>query len=62
METDGDLYLIMGAVQALVDEMMPPDENGQYAYTLAILDKMQSVQDTVCKVLDLPKRPLIGPL
>jgi hypothetical protein len=34
---------------------------GQYAYTPAILDRMQGVQDTVCKTLKLPNRELIAP-
>lgn len=58
---EGDLHLIMMAVQKLVDEMIPPDENGQYAYTPAILDRMQGVQDTICETFGLPIRPLIAP-
>jgi hypothetical protein len=30
-------------------------------HTPAILDRMQGVQDTVCKTLGLPIRPLIAP-
>ena len=30
-------------------------------HTPAILDSMQGVQDTVCKTLGLPIRPLIAP-
>lgn len=61
-KTASDLHLIMMAVQKLVDEMLPPDEDdGQYDYTPAILDRMQGVQDTVCKTLGLPNRPLIAP-
>ena len=58
---DGDLYYIMGAVQALIEEMLPVDEDGCQDHTPEILHKLQSVQDIICKVLDLPKRPLIGP-
>ena len=58
---EGDLHLIMMAVQKLVDEIIRPDELGQYAYTPAILDRMQGVQDTVCKTLNLPNRELIAP-
>ena len=38
---EGDLHLIMMAVQKLVDEIIRPNEMGQYAYTPAILDRMQ---------------------
>ena len=58
---EGDLHLIMMAVQKLVDEIIRPNEMGQYAYTPAILDRMQGVQDTVCRTLKLPRRPLIPP-
>jgi hypothetical protein len=59
--TEGDLHLIMMAVQKLVDEMLPPDEDGVQDHTPAILDRMQGVQDTICKTLGLPQRPLIAP-
>lgn len=55
---EGDLHLIMMAVQKLVDEALPPDELGRRAYTPAILDRMEGVQDTVCDTLGLPRRPL----
>jgi hypothetical protein len=51
----------MIAVQKLVDEVCPPDEMGQHAYTPAILDRVQDVQDAICETLGLPKRPLIAP-
>lgn len=58
---EADLHLIMAAVQKLVDEALPPDEDGCQDHTPAILDRMQGVQDTVCDVLGLAKRPLIAP-
>jgi hypothetical protein len=58
---EGDLHLIMMAVQKLVDEMLPPDDDGVQDHTPTILDRMQGVQDTVCKTLGLPIRPLIAP-
>ena len=58
---ESDLHLIMMAVQKLVDEILPPDEDGMQDHTPAILDRMQGVQDTVCKTLGLPPRPLIAP-
>ena len=58
---EGDLHLIMMAVQKLVDEILPPDNDGMQDHTPAILDRMQGVQDTVCKTLGLPARPLIAP-
>ena len=58
---EGDLHYIMMAVQKLIDEALPPNELGQQAHTPAILDKMQGVQDVVCKIFDLPRRPLIAP-
>jgi hypothetical protein len=58
---EGDLYYIMIAVQKLVDEMMPPNEQGTYDYTPAILDRMQDVQDSIGDALGLPRRPLIPP-
>jgi hypothetical protein len=51
----------MMAVQKLVDEMLPVDEDGCQDHTPAILDRMQDVQDAICETLKLPKRPLIAP-
>jgi len=59
---EGDLHLIMMAVQKLVDEALPPDELGRRAYTPAILNKLEGIQHTVCKTLGLPKRPLMDDL
>ena len=59
--TEGDLHLIMMAVQKLVDEILPPDEDGMQDHTPEILDRMQGVQDTVCLILGVAKRPLIAP-
>jgi len=61
MENDDNLYLIMEAVQALVDEACPPDEDGNHTYTPAILKKMRAVQSAICEALDVPERPLIAP-
>ena len=58
---EGDLHLIMMAVQKLVDEILPPDDDGMQDHTPAILDRMQGVQDTVCLILGVAKRPLIAP-
>lgn len=58
---ESDLYEIMAAVQALVDEACPADEDGNHSYTPAILKKMRAVQDVVCEVLGLPNQPLIAP-
>jgi len=59
--TEGDLYSIMGAVQALVDEMLPPDELGQQDHTPALLERMHAVQNAVSDALGLPRRDLIPP-
>jgi hypothetical protein len=60
-QRESDLYAIMATVQALVDEMLPPDDDGCQDHTPAILEKMQGVQDAVSDVLGVPRRALIAP-
>jgi hypothetical protein len=51
----------MGAVQRLVDEILPVDEMGQQDHTPAILDRIQDVQDAASEILNVPRRPLVPP-
>ena len=61
MDNETNLHVIMATVQKLVDEALPPDEDGCQDHTPAVLARLQGVQDAVCEVLGLPKRPLIAP-
>jgi hypothetical protein len=58
---ENGLHTIMAAVQGLLDEACPADDDGLHDYTPAMLKRLQEVQDTVCKTLGLERRALIAP-
>ena len=55
------LHLIMGEVHALVEMVVPSNEDGDIAMTPAILDQITAIQDRACDALGLKRRPTIPP-
>ena len=49
-----DLYIIMGQVHALVEMIVPSNEDGDIKMTPPILDQITAIQDAACDALDLP--------
>jgi hypothetical protein len=61
LDAASDLHLIMGEVHALVEMVVPSNEDGDIAMTPAILDQVTAIQDAVCDALGLKRRPTIPP-